>query len=190
MHLASEQDSLLETPLVEITPQPVKTFDRGIVDIDGYGAFSGFAPEKANIEDLDIRENVSGERHKRVIIIGAGVCGIQQASVLLRDGFVDLQDIHIFDALEGYGGVWQKNKYPGCACDVPAMIYTTSYHINKSKYLNPQSYQQLGFANTERLDSFLRPTISNRRILYSIRIFLQAPIMHSIQLIYKNMHMG
>jgi cation diffusion facilitator CzcD-associated flavoprotein CzcO len=54
---------------------------------------------------------------------------------LLRKGVATHKDIVIFDALDGYGGVWNKNKYPGCACNVPAMIYTTSYHVNKSQYL-------------------------------------------------------
>ena len=61
---------------------------------------------------------VPPSRRKKVIIVGAGVCGIQQASVLLNDGYVKLDEMAIFDALEDFGGVWMKNTYPGCACDM------------------------------------------------------------------------
>ena len=116
-----------------IISQPVKTFDAGIVDGDEYGAFTGFSQEGQKGAHFGPAESVPLERRKKVIIVGAGINGIQQASVLLRDGYVGLQDIQMFDCLDGYGGVWQKNKYPGCACDVPAMIYTTSYFINRSE---------------------------------------------------------
>ena len=120
---------------IQTLPQPVKTFDAGIVDGDKYGAFSGFSQDRKNQPDFADASSVPFHRRKKVIIVGAGINGIQQASLLLRDGCVSHQDIQMFDALDDYGGVWQKNKYPGCACDVPAMIYTTSYKINKCEWL-------------------------------------------------------
>jgi hypothetical protein len=118
-----------------LVPQPVKTFDKGTVGGDEYGAFTGFTTDGQQQSVFGSASSVPLERRKKVIIVGAGINGIQQATVLLRDGYVTRGDIQIFDALEGFGGVWQKNKYPGCACDVPAMICTTSYHINKSSFL-------------------------------------------------------
>ncbi|OQV01812.1 hypothetical protein CLAIMM_07103 [Cladophialophora immunda] len=115
-----------------LTPQPVKTFDRGTVGGDEYGAFTGFGRDGQEHTLFGPASSVPLERRKKVIIVGAGINGIQQATVLLRDGYVKHGDMKIMDALDGYGGVWQKNKYPGCACDVPAMVYTTSYHINKN----------------------------------------------------------
>lgn len=134
MHLRKDQVHV-GGPKPASPPQLVKTFDAGIVDGDGYGAFTGFAQREEDSLNLGSADSVPLSRRKRVIIVGAGINGIQQATVLLDDGNVKLNDIHIFDALGGYGGVWQKNKYPGCACDVPSMIYTTSYHINKSAFL-------------------------------------------------------
>ncbi|RKL12718.1 hypothetical protein BFJ70_g16122 [Fusarium oxysporum] len=129
MGLASEQTALLDNMAPSLHSPPVKSYDAGIVDGNGYGAFSGFAAKEAPAS-IDWQEKVPSERRKRVIIVGAGICGIQQASVLLRDGDIKIEDMVIFDALGDFGGVWEKNKYPGCACDVPAMVYTTSYHIN------------------------------------------------------------
>ncbi|EXJ68486.1 uncharacterized protein A1O5_08279 [Cladophialophora psammophila CBS 110553] len=130
MHL-HESEPLMGWPMAASPPQPVKTFDAGIVSGDEYGAFTGFAQNGETQPAFGPANTVPLERRKKVIIVGAGINGIQQASILLRDGYVKLGDIQIFEALSGYGGVWQKNRYPGCACDVPAMIYTTSYHINK-----------------------------------------------------------
>jgi cation diffusion facilitator CzcD-associated flavoprotein CzcO len=73
------------------------------------------------------------ERRKKIIIVGAGICGIQQAILLLKDGN-KLRDMMVFDALDGFGGVWRKNTYPGCACDVPSMMYSTSWWLNKGRY--------------------------------------------------------
>lgn len=115
-------------------PSPVPspnddTYSAGILNGNEYGGLSGFSQKKDDSWPLKVPHH----RQKRVIIVGAGVSGIQQATVLLRDKHLKHEDIEVFDALDGYGGVWNKNKYPGCACDVPAMIYTTSYFVNKSK---------------------------------------------------------
>lgn len=115
-----------------------KSFDAGTLGPDGYGAVSGF---KANdIEETSGAagsENVPQSRRKKVIIVGAGVSGIQQAAIILKDGGVKREDLQIFDALEDFGGTWLKNSYPGCACDVPAMVYTTSFEINKGMLTHP-----------------------------------------------------
>ena len=132
MHANDAEQVVGSTPPV-LYPQPVRTFNAGIVDSDGYGEFSGFSKDGQDEPCFGPAYEVPMERRKKVIIVGGGINGIQQATILLKDGYVQHNDIQIFDALTGYGGVWQKNKYPGCACDVPAMIYTTSYHINRSK---------------------------------------------------------
>ncbi|KAJ9633606.1 hypothetical protein H2204_006812 [Knufia peltigerae] len=131
MH-AEDAEAVTGTASTATVPQPVKTFDSGTVDGDEYGAFTGFSQDGQKEAQFAPAASVPLERRKKVVIVGAGINGIQQASILIQDGYVGHQDIQIFDALGGYGGVWQKNKYPGCACDVPAMIYTTSYYINRN----------------------------------------------------------
>ncbi|KAH7011037.1 hypothetical protein EDB80DRAFT_836645 [Ilyonectria destructans] len=123
-------------PEVKFIPKPqaqsVSTFDAGTLNSDGYGDVSGFS-----VTGLDYEELVRSQPHvpdscrKRVLIVGAGITGIQQAAILLDETPIKREDMVIVDAQEGYGGVWAKNKYPGCACDVPAIIYTTSFWINK-----------------------------------------------------------
>lgn len=112
-------------------PQVVESFSRGTVGSNGYGDVYGFERLKDGDGNLPPNVDVLPAPRKKVIIVGAGISAIQQAAILISEGYVERRDIQIFDALDDFGGVWQKNKYPGCACDVPAMVYTTSFFVNK-----------------------------------------------------------
>ncbi|KAL2067282.1 hypothetical protein VTL71DRAFT_1706 [Oculimacula yallundae] len=63
-----------------------------------------------------------------VAIIGAGESGIAMGcrlkEVLGHDQF------RIFDRQSGIGGTWWINRYPGVACDVPAVFYSFSFCPN------------------------------------------------------------
>jgi cation diffusion facilitator CzcD-associated flavoprotein CzcO len=63
----------------------------------------------------------------RVVIIGAGFGGIAAAAALLRAGF---DDVVLLEKAGRVGGVWRDNGYPGCACDVPAPLYSFSFAPN------------------------------------------------------------
>lgn len=63
----------------------------------------------------------------RVAIIGAGFGGIAAAHLLRQAGFTELT---IFERADDVGGVWRDNTYPGCACDIPAPLYSYSFALN------------------------------------------------------------
>ncbi|MGI5241269.1 flavin-containing monooxygenase [Dactylosporangium sp. CA-139066] len=63
----------------------------------------------------------------RVAVVGAGFGGIAAAHLLRRAGFTDLT---IFERAGDVGGVWRDNTYPGCACDIPAPLYSYSFALN------------------------------------------------------------
>ncbi|GAA3227964.1 flavin-containing monooxygenase [Dactylosporangium siamense] len=63
----------------------------------------------------------------RIAVIGAGFGGIAVAHLLRQAGF---RDVVIFDKADGVGGVWRDNVYPGCACDIPAPLYSFSFALN------------------------------------------------------------
>lgn len=63
-----------------------------------------------------------------VVIIGAGESGICMAYKLKhRLGF---DQFKLFDRQSGIGGTWWINRYPGVACDVPAVFYSFSFSPN------------------------------------------------------------
>jgi cation diffusion facilitator CzcD-associated flavoprotein CzcO len=66
-----------------------------------------------------------GERHPRVLVVGAGAGGIAAAVRLLQDG---VSDLLVVDRSDGVGGVWRANTYPGAECDVPSHLYSLSFH--------------------------------------------------------------
>jgi cation diffusion facilitator CzcD-associated flavoprotein CzcO len=74
----------------------------------------------------------------RIAIIGAGLSGLCVATALRRAGIDD------FVVLEGggeVGGTWRDNTYPGCACDIPSVLYSFSFapHAGWSRYFAGQA---------------------------------------------------
>lgn len=62
-----------------------------------------------------------------VAIIGAGFGGIGMGIKLKqakRNNFI------IFERANELGGTWRDNTYPGCACDVPSVLYSFSFDQN------------------------------------------------------------
>jgi cation diffusion facilitator CzcD-associated flavoprotein CzcO/acetyl esterase/lipase len=73
-----------------------------------------------------------------VIIIGAGFGGLGLAIQLKK------ARRHSFIVLEragDVGGTWRDNIYPGCACDIPAMLYSFSFErsVNWTRIYPAQS---------------------------------------------------
>ncbi|EAT77846.1 hypothetical protein SNOG_14654 [Parastagonospora nodorum SN15] len=64
------------------------------------------------------QDPIHANRHMRVICAGAGASGIYLA-YKLKHYFTDFS-LNIYEKNEDIGGTWYENRYPGCACDVPA----------------------------------------------------------------------
>ncbi|GHG54309.1 cyclohexanone monooxygenase [Streptomyces griseocarneus] len=58
------------------------------------------------------------------MVVGAGFSGIGAAVRLRQEGFDDLV---VLEKARDVGGTWRDNTYPGCACDVPATLYSYSF---------------------------------------------------------------
>jgi cation diffusion facilitator CzcD-associated flavoprotein CzcO len=80
------------------------------------------------------------------IIVGAGMSGITLAARLLNSGVLKRGEFVLVDRWADYGGVWESNKYPGAACDVPSHAYVLPFHLNPSEssviLLHPTSTDQ------------------------------------------------
>jgi cation diffusion facilitator CzcD-associated flavoprotein CzcO len=62
-----------------------------------------------------------------VLIVGAGFSGLGAAIALLEDG---QPDFVVIERAESLGGTWRDNSYPGCACDIPSVLYSYSEEQN------------------------------------------------------------
>ncbi len=66
--------------------------------------------------------------HFKVLVVGAGMMGINAAIKLQQGGF----DFTVLEALDGVGGNWRTNTYPGAAVDTPSRVYSFSFEPNAS----------------------------------------------------------
>lgn len=73
-------------------------------------------------------EPIHKRQKMRLICIGAGIAGIAAAYKYMEQ----LQDVEfqIYEKNDDVGGTWLENRYPGCACDIPAHGYTYSWEGN------------------------------------------------------------
>ncbi|MDM4762172.1 NAD(P)/FAD-dependent oxidoreductase [Galbitalea sp. SE-J8] len=62
-------------------------------------------------------------RHDEVLIVGAGFAGLGAAVRLSAD-----HDVAVIERAHDVGGTWRDNTYPGVACDIPAPLYSFSFH--------------------------------------------------------------
>ena len=74
-----------------------------------------------------VKKNKVAEDNLEVLIIGAGISGINIAK---RLNDIGVRNYTVLEQGGGLGGTWFWNKYPGCACDVPAVLYSFSWHYN------------------------------------------------------------
>jgi len=70
---------------------------------------------------------VKNKTDAHIVIIGAGPGGIYAGIRLLERGITDFT---IYERADDVGGTWWKNRYPGNACDVPALNYSFTIRPN------------------------------------------------------------
>ncbi|XP_014550140.1 hypothetical protein COCVIDRAFT_43224 [Bipolaris victoriae FI3] len=70
----------------------------------------------------------SQPRTIRIIHVGAGATGLCTA-YKMRSQLQNYQLV-CYEKNASIGGTWLENRYPGCACDVPAHVYTYSFLPN------------------------------------------------------------
>ncbi|KAF5010403.1 hypothetical protein FDECE_3455 [Fusarium decemcellulare] len=66
--------------------------------------------------------------HLRVICAGAGAAGILVAYRMQKS--FENYDLVCYDKNPHIGGTWYENRYPGCACDLPAHGYVYPFEQN------------------------------------------------------------
>jgi cation diffusion facilitator CzcD-associated flavoprotein CzcO len=72
--------------------------------------------------DVPILEQLCGTRKKmRIAMLGAGVSGLN----FFKFAEDKLKNVEIicYEKNADVGGTWYENRYPGCACDIPSVVY-------------------------------------------------------------------
>jgi cation diffusion facilitator CzcD-associated flavoprotein CzcO len=69
-------------------------------------------------------------RPVRVIVVGAGPCGIVSAIRLLQR--VPNVSVQIYDKNGDFGGTWHQHRYPGVAADIPILCYQLTFEPNRN----------------------------------------------------------
>jgi cation diffusion facilitator CzcD-associated flavoprotein CzcO len=72
---------------------------------------------------------IHSERQMDIIVIGAGASGLCIAYKLQRS-FSNFS-LTMYEKNPEISGTWYENRYPGCACDVPAHNYVFSWEPKK-----------------------------------------------------------
>ncbi|NLG56038.1 MAG: NAD(P)/FAD-dependent oxidoreductase, partial [Rhodococcus sp.] len=83
------------------------------------------AARTATATDPGITEPIT----TKVLIIGSGFSGLGMAVQLRRRGY---SDFIVLEKADSVGGTWRDNTYPGCACDVPSLMYSYSFESRGS----------------------------------------------------------
>jgi cation diffusion facilitator CzcD-associated flavoprotein CzcO len=78
-----------------------------------------------------------GSRGPRLAIIGAGPGGLCMGKRLLDEGYGDFV---LLERADDVGGTWNRNRYPGCECDVPSALYSFSFEF-KTDWSKPYGTQ-------------------------------------------------
>jgi cation diffusion facilitator CzcD-associated flavoprotein CzcO len=97
-------------------------------------------------------------RHFQIAIAGAGFSGLGMAMALKRSGF---EDFVIFERADDLGGTWRDNTYPGCACDIPSVLYSWSTEQN------PRWSQ--AFAGQQEIWDYMREVVEKHDLERYIR---------------------
>lgn len=96
---------------------------------------------------------------KRIAVVGAGMGGLCAAIKAREAG----HEVTLFEHASSVGGTWRANRYPGVACDVPAILYQFSFapnpHWSHHYARGPEIYaytqalvEQFGLADSLRLN--------------------------------------
>jgi cyclohexanone monooxygenase len=104
------------------------------------GALFGFAGILAfdeRRESKDAGQEGPMTTSPRVAVIGAGPGGLCMSKRLLDEGF---DDFVVLERADDVGGTWNRNRYPGCECDIQSALYSFSFDV-KSDWSKPYGTQ-------------------------------------------------
>ncbi|EXJ90840.1 hypothetical protein A1O1_03945 [Capronia coronata CBS 617.96] len=119
-------------------------------------------------DDVEILEQLYGTRKKmRIAVLGAGMSGLN----FFKFAEDRLKNVEIicYEKNADIGGTWYENRYPGCACDIPSVVYQFPWRpASWSKYYSytPEIWEYL--KNVEQENSFIEKYVKLRHQIMSL----------------------
>jgi cation diffusion facilitator CzcD-associated flavoprotein CzcO/pimeloyl-ACP methyl ester carboxylesterase len=96
--------------------------------------------------------------HHEIVIAGSGFSGLGMALQLKADG---REGFVILERAGDLGGTWRDNSYPGCACDIPSILYSLTDEQNPG--------WTRAFARQPEIWQYLRDLAQRRGVLPHLR---------------------
>jgi len=100
----------------------------------------------------------STHQHVEIAIVGAGFSGLGAAIALKQDGE---DDFVVLERAGELGGTWRDNSYPGCACDIPSVLYSWTAEQN------PRWTR--AFAGQPEILDYMREVVERHRLASHLR---------------------
>ncbi len=98
-------------------------------------------------------------RDRHIAIIGAGPGGISSGYYLRQHGY---ENFTILERADDVGGTWQRNRYPGLACDVWSHVYCFTFALNPS--------WTRSYAAQPEILAYMRKTVTDLDLWDKIRL--------------------
>ena len=98
-------------------------------------------------------------RDRHIAVIGAGPGGISSGYYLRQHGY---ESFTIFERADDVGGTWQRNRYPGLACDVWSHVYCFTFALNPS--------WTRSYAAQPEILAYMRKTVTDLGLWDKIRL--------------------
>jgi len=95
----------------------------------------------------------------KIIHVGAGASGLLFAQKARK--WLQNFELVCYEKNDSIGGTWYENRYPGCACDIPAHTYTFPFEPNPEwsgyySYSDEIQDYMLRFAKKYKVEDFVR----------------------------------
>jgi cation diffusion facilitator CzcD-associated flavoprotein CzcO len=105
------------------------------------------------------RAPVDNPTHTEIVIVGGGFAGLGMAMALREAGF---EDFLVLERADDLGGTWRDNTYPGCACDIPSVLYSWSDE--------PNPRWSRAFAGQQEIWDYMREVVQRHDLEDRIRL--------------------
>jgi cation diffusion facilitator CzcD-associated flavoprotein CzcO len=97
--------------------------------------------------------------HYEIVIAGAGFAGLGMAMALKEAGH---EDFVVLERADEIGGTWRDNTYPGCACDVPSVLYSWTDEQNPR--------WSRAFAGQQEIWDYMRAVVERKDLARHLRL--------------------